>query len=201
MSDVQEIKVQTKEWANPTPAGLVALAVAAFCFFGLLNGYVDGAARPFVGCWMLGGFVIQFIVAIVDLKGGNTAGGNTFLFFSAFFMLATGIEMFLHSFFVFDATIDGLAWLAIAIALILWTPAFCRPFGWLSLIIIALDIALPILALADLGVLDGDPFKNIAGYALLVAGIIALYLSSALVVNKTFGREIYPMLKLPKDKP
>ena len=30
-----------KEWANPTPAGLVALAVACFGFFALLSGKVE----------------------------------------------------------------------------------------------------------------------------------------------------------------
>jgi len=40
-----------KEWANPTPAGLVALAVACVCFFALLNGYVNPSAMPLVGCW------------------------------------------------------------------------------------------------------------------------------------------------------
>ena len=91
-------KNQIKEWANPTPAGLVALAVACFCFFAVLTGKVTGAAVPYLGCWLFGGFVVQVIVAILDLKSGNATGGNTFLYFSAFFMLVGGLEMILGAF-------------------------------------------------------------------------------------------------------
>ncbi len=87
----------SKEWANPTPAGLVALAAACACFFALLTGRVSASAMPLIGCWLLGGFVIQIVVALLDLKSGNLAGGNTFLFFSAFFMLVSGLEMLLRS--------------------------------------------------------------------------------------------------------
>ena len=59
---------EMKEWANPTPAGLVALAVACFGFFAILSGRVTHDAMPLLGAWLLGGFVVQFIVALLDLK-------------------------------------------------------------------------------------------------------------------------------------
>ncbi|MEI6856984.1 hypothetical protein [Psychrilyobacter sp.] len=43
----QENKI--KEWSNPTPAGLVALAVACFCFFAILSGKVTHDAMPLLG--------------------------------------------------------------------------------------------------------------------------------------------------------
>jgi len=50
-------------------------------FFALLNGYVRGAdAIPLIACWLLGGFVVQIVVALIDLKEGKHAGGNTFIF-------------------------------------------------------------------------------------------------------------------------
>ena len=191
-----------KEWANPTPAGLVALAVACFCFFAMLNGLVEKSAMPLIGCWLLGGFVVQIAVGLLDLKGGNHAGGNTFLFFSAFFMLAGGLEMFVKyngivSGAPADTRIDGFAWLALTVVVLLWTPAFLKSFNLLSLIVLALDVALPFITLLDLQVLPAD-FAPIPAYALLVSGAIAIYFSAAIVVNTAYGRKLYPVIEKRK---
>ena len=197
MAETQETRTQTREWSNPTAAGLVALAVACFCFFALLNGYVKPSAMPLIGCWLIGGFVIQIVVAFVDLRSGNHAGGNTFLYFSAFFMLASGMEMFLKwGFAGLDATVDGYVWIVLALVTILWTPAFFKKFGILSLIVIALDIALPFLAIIDIGILDAGlaaDLKIIPAFAMLAAGLLAIYLSAATVVNTAFGKNVYPL--------
>ena len=188
---------QVKEWSNPTPAGLVALAIACFCFFALLTGRVTDAAVPLLGIWLLGGFVVQMVVAIVDLKGGNTTGGNTFLFFSAFFMLVGGLEMLFkfqmaNSNILLDTRIDGWAWMVLTLVLLLWTPAFLKTPLILSLMVFALNIALPFITLIDLQVLSAD-FAFIPAYALLITGILGIYLSAAIIVNSAFGREVYPM--------
>ena len=197
---------EVKEWSNPTPAGLVALAIACFCFFAMLTGRVTDAAVPLLGIWLLGGFVVQVIVGIVDLKGGNTTGGNTFLFFSAFFMLVGGLEMLFkfqmaNSNILLDTRIDGWAWMVLTIVIMLWTPAFLKTPLVLSLIVFALNIALPFITLIDLQVLPSD-FSYIPAYALLVAGILGIYLSAAIIVNSAFGREVYPMPgPILKDRP
>ena len=188
---------QIKEWSNPTPAGLVALAVACFCFFALLSGKVTHDALPLLDIWLLGGFVVQLVVALIDLKGGNTTGGNTFLFFSAFFMLVGGLEMitkFLAATnnIALDARIDGWAWLVLTIVIMLWTPAFLKTPLVLSLIVFALDISLPFITLMDLGILSKS-FAVIPAWGLLIAGIFGIYLSAAMIVNTAFGREVYPM--------
>jgi uncharacterized protein len=189
--------IQNKEWANPTPAGLVALAIACFGFFALLTGIVTPAASPLLGCWLLGGFAVQVLVGIIDLKGGNTTGGNTFIFFSAFFMLVSGGEMILKFFManckiIMDAHIDGWAWLCIAIVMYLWTPAFFKANFFLTMIVLALDVALPFLVFMDMGVLS-RAFSPIAAWALLAAGLFGIYLASVIVVNTAFGKTIYPM--------
>src|ERR1035437_5214119 len=122
---------QQKEWSNATPAGLVALAVACFCFFALLTHQVSGSAEILVGCWLIGGFVDPFMLAIVDLKNGNMTGGNTFLYFSGFFMLVGGSEMIVKTIcaankIAFDGKVDGFAWLVLTMIVILWTPAFFK---------------------------------------------------------------------------
>ena len=189
-----------KPWENPTPAGLVALAVACACFFALLTGKVEASAMPLIGCWLLGGFVVQLVVALLDLKGGNATGGNTFLFFSAFFMLTGGLEMLLkHRALTagapLDARIDGWAWAVLAVTLLLWTPAFFKSLSLLSLIVLALDVALPLIALVDLKVLTHPAAAHIAAWALLAAGLMGMYLAAGMVVNGALGREVYPMLK------
>ena len=193
-----KVHVQTKEWANPTPAGLVALAVACFCFFALLNGFVKPSAMPLLGCWLIGGFLVQLIVGLLDLKGGNHTGGNTFLYFSAFFMLVGGLEMFTKHYGSLpgnplDARIDGWAWAALTLVVWLWTPAFFKTFGFLSLIVAGLCVACPFIALIDLGVLPKS-LSPIPGYALLAAALIAIYYSAALVVNSAYGKKLYPVL-------
>ncbi len=186
-----------KEWANPTPAGLVALAVACACFFAMLTGKVESSAMPLIGCWLIGGFVIQVIVGLLDLKGGNSTGGNTFLFFSAFFMLVGGIEMFVKYTAIsagtpLDARIDGYAWSILTVVVWLWTPAFFTKFSLLSIVVALLDIALPFIALTDLGLIPKD-FSHIAAWSLLFAGCVAVYLCSAMVVNTAYGKKVYPL--------
>jgi succinate-acetate transporter protein len=190
-------KNEIKEWSNPTPAGLVALAIACFCFFAILTGKVTHEAMPLLGCWLLGGFVVQFVVALLDLKGGNHTGGNTFLFFSSFFMLVGGMEMIMkfdliNKGIVFDAHIDGWAWLVLTIAIILWTPAFFKSTRLLTLIVLALDVSLPFITLMDLGLIPKS-FAVIPAWGLLTAGAIAIYLSSAIVVNTAYGKVVYPL--------
>ncbi len=185
-----------KPWANPTPAGLVALAVACFVFFALLTGKVEKSAMPLLGCFLIGGFFIQFVVAILDLKANNISGGNTFLYFSAYFMLVSGAEMFIKYFSSgLDTRIDGWAWLALALAVLLWTPAFYKSPAILFIIVLALNIAVPCIVISDLKLFAPEVsavFSQVAGYSLLFCGILGIYLSAAIVVNTTFEKTIFP---------
>ncbi|MEL1136483.1 GPR1/FUN34/YaaH family transporter [Desulfitobacterium sp. THU1] len=188
-------------WANPSPAGLVALGVACFTFFALLSGKVTAGAMPLMACWLIGGFVVQVIVGVIELKEGQIVGGNVFLYFSAFFMLVGGLEFFVKYFAAIqqwsiplDTHIDGWAWLVLSFCLVMWTPAYFKSTSILSLAVVLVDIAVVQVAFLDLGILDPS-FKPIAGYALLFAGILAMYLSSALVVNTAYGKTIFPITK------
>jgi succinate-acetate transporter protein len=90
-----------------------------------------------------------------------------------------------------DGRMDGWAWLVLSISLIMWTPAFFKTPLVLSLIVLVLDVALPCIALIDLGVLP-KTFSNIPAFGLLIAGILGIYLAAAIVVNTAFGRQVYP---------
>jgi len=186
-----------KEWANPTPAALVALALICFCFFALLTGRISHDATPLLAIWLGCAFIVQLVAAIIDLKEGNISGGNVFLYFSCFFMLATGLEMFLkfymaHAGIALDPRVDGWAWLVLSLALWLWTPAFFKAPLLLTLIVILVDIATLVVAFMDLGIIAATN-APIAGWCLLFTGIIGLYLCSAMVVNGVYGRKVYPL--------
>jgi succinate-acetate transporter protein len=183
--------------ANPTPAGLAGLAVACFLFFAMLSGKVGTDALPLIGAWLMGGFVIQLITAWFDLKAGNEAGGNTFVFFACMFMLAGALEMFLKynaakNGTPLDVTADGYAWLVNTLVLWVWTPAFCKKFSLLSVIVLLVDLALPWLALADLGVLPKG-VTLISAYSLLAAGVVAIYLLGAMITNGAYGKAVFPL--------
>lgn len=184
-------------WVGAGPAGLVALAMACFCFFALLTGRVDHSAMALLGIWLMGGFVVQIVTALLELREGNLLGGNVFTFFSAFFMLVSGAEMLVkfyaaHTGLVIDARLSGWAWLAITMAITLWTPAYLAGARSLSLVVISLVPALWIIALRDLGVL-GPEWAPIAGYFALLGGLMGIYTSAAVILNSKFSRVILPV--------
>ncbi|MDD2620846.1 MAG: GPR1/FUN34/YaaH family transporter [Syntrophomonadaceae bacterium] len=186
-------------WANPAPAGLVALAIACFTFYCILTGKVGHTAIPLLACWLLGGFVVQFTVAIIELKEGALLGGNVFLFFSGFFMLAGAAEFIVKAYFgtvhgaPIDTHIDGYAWIVLVTSLILWTPAYMKTGpALLSIAVILLDFACVIVAGTDGGWM-AKTWSPMAGNLLGAAGCLAIYIAAAIQLNTAFGRTILPM--------
>lgn len=186
-------------WANPAPAGLVALAVACFTFYAVLTGKVAGTAAPLLGCWIIGGFVVQLIVGLIELMEGATTGGNIFLFFSAFFMLVGGLEFFVKFYsakvtgLAVDTRIDGWAWMALWFVLWLWTPAYFRAPLVMTILVLALDVAVPLVALTDGQWLPKAQYSPIAGIFLLISGICGIYMSAAIVLNTEFKKVVLPV--------
>lgn len=187
---------ESSGFANPTPAGLVALGMACYMFFALLTGKVDHSCIPIMGFWLLGGFVVQIIVGVIELKEGNLSGGNVFTWFSAFFMFATGLvfifEYIGHAMgWHMDPTIEGWAWLALTVSLLLWTPAYFKAPLYLCVAVCIMDPACILLFLMKLGVL-APTIAPVIGYLIFAAGSLGLLLGACMVVNGTYGREIIP---------
>lgn len=185
-------------WAAPGSAGLVALAVACFTFYAILSGTVEATGAPLLGIWLLGGFVVQIVVALIELKNGHLTGGNVFLFFSAFFMLV-GAFGFTFKYFAaingwpVDTTMDGWAWLPLWITLILWTPAYLKESpAVMSLVVLLLDVAVFFVTFMDMGVV-AHSYAPIASYFCFAAGIGSIWVSSAGILNTAFGRTVIPM--------
>ncbi|HRR40275.1 MAG TPA: GPR1/FUN34/YaaH family transporter, partial [Syntrophales bacterium] len=79
-------------FANPGPSALGALAVACFGFGAVFLGKVAVEGLPLLAAWLFGGCLVQYTAGVIELKDHQIAGGNVFVFFSAFFMLAAGVS-------------------------------------------------------------------------------------------------------------
>lgn len=188
-------------WANPSPAGLVALAIACFTFFAVLSGRTAGAEGSpllFLGIWLIGGFVVQLCVGLIDLAEGNLLGGNTFLFFSGFFMLVGGLE-FIFEFFAgvhgwkINTGVDGWAWLVMLLVLVPYTIAFLKQTAAsLGLAVLILFVGVIFVTFSKLGMM-GAYAHTYAAWCLLVTGILAIYTSGAIILNNAYGRTVLPV--------
>jgi hypothetical protein len=198
---------QESGWANPMPAGLIALSIAVFIFYAMFTGKVGHEALPIGGIWLICGFFVQVLVGIIELREGSIAGGNTFTWFSAYFMLATGV-VWLFEYFAgihgwkFDPTIAGWCWLAMTIVLWLQFPAFAKSMPLtVFIVILIMNLALPFIVGLNLGLLDAQIYAPLAGNMAGLAGLFALYSAAALVNNAIFGRELLPFPgPIVKDK-
>lgn len=56
--------------------GLADLAVATFCFGAAFLGKVTLEGLPVFFGWLMGGALVQYAVAVMELKDGNIAGGD-----------------------------------------------------------------------------------------------------------------------------
>jgi len=185
-------------WANPGPAGLAALAVACFTFYAVLCGKVPGSALPFLACWLMGGFVVQLVVGIIELREGALLGGNVFLFFSGFFMLEGALEFWVETLGKADkagAAIGGWAWLVLLLTLVLWTAPYLKTSpASLSLAVVMLDIAVFFVTCDKLKILmDPHQAGMIGGYFLLATGILGIYVAAGIQINSAFGKQILPL--------
>jgi succinate-acetate transporter protein len=188
---------QTHSFASPGPAGLGALAVATFGFGAVFLGKVGLGGLPLLAAWLVGGGIVQYTTAVIELKDHNLTGGNVFLFFSAFFMFGASLSViakfFMLHFGIAPLTyVEGWCWLAGAGFLTIVTPAYLKGPKTLFGIVVLIDIALWLITGLDLGIL-GAGFKPIVAYLLIASGVLALYTAGAVVNNTVFGRTIIPL--------
>jgi len=185
-------------FASPSPAGLAALAVACFGFAAVFLGKVGLGGLPLLAAWLIGGCLVQLVTATIELKDHNIAGGNVFLFFSAFFMLAAALSIFAKFMLISNSMkplsyVEGWCWLAGAAFLTIVTPAYLKGSKIFFAAVVMADIVLWIICFMDLGFADPAIWKPIAAYLLIAIGAIGIYLSGATVCNTVFGRAIYPV--------
>lgn len=190
---------QEHTFVTPGPAGLGALAVACFGFGAVFTGKVGLGGLPLLAAWLVGGGIVQYTVAVMELKDHNMTGGNVFLFFAAFFMFGAALSVlskYLMLSGILGATkpesmVEGFCWMAGASFLTAVTPAYLKSPTPLFLLVVLLDVALWMIVGLDMGML-GSQLKPIVGYLLYCSGWLGVYLVAAIVNNHIFGRTIFP---------
>lgn len=186
-------------FVSPGPAGLGALAVACFGFGAVFTGKVGLGGLPLLAAWLVGGGIVQYTVAVMELKDHNMTGGNVFLFFSAFFMFGAALSVIAKYLMLSgmigtvkpESMIEGFCWMAGAAFLTAVTPSYLKSPTPLFVIVLLLDVVLWLIVGVDMGRL-GAEIKPIIGYLLYAAGWIAIYLVAAIVNNNIFGRVVLP---------
>lgn len=187
-------------FVTPGPAGLGALAVACFGFGAVFTGKVGLGGLPLLAAWLIGGGVVQYTVAVMELKDHNMTGGNVFLFFAAFFMFGAALSV-LSKYLMLSGIIgsvkpqsmvEGFCWMAGASFLTAVTPAYLKSPVPLFLLVLLLDVALWLIVGLDMGIL-GAGMKPLVGYLLYAAGWVGIYLVAAIVNNHVFGRQMLPL--------
>lgn len=191
------MKDQAHSFATPGPAGLGALAVACFGFGAVFLGKVEVSGLPLLAAWLIGGGVVQYTVAVMELKDHNLTGGNVFLFFSAFFMFGAALSVFAKFMMIKfgmspHSVVEGWCWMAGAFFLTAVTPAYAKTPLFLLIIVVLLDIVLWFIFLLDMGIISAG-FKPLIGWLLVLAGILAVYMVGAIVNNAAFGKVVIPM--------
>lgn len=186
-------------FVSPGPAGLGALAVACFGFGAVFSGKVGLGGLPLLAAWLVGGGIVQYTVAVMELKDHNMTGGNVFLFFSAFFMFGAALSVMAKYLMLSgmigtvkpESMVEGFCWMAGASFLTAVTPSYLKSPTPLFLIVLLLDVVLWLIVGLDMGML-GAEIKPVIGYLLYAAGWIAIYLVAAIVNNNIYGRVVLP---------
>ncbi len=186
-------------FVSPGPAGLGALAVACFGFGAVFSGKVGLGGLPLLSAWLIGGGIVQYTVAVMELKDHNMTGGNVFLFFSAFFMFGAALSVLAKYLMLSgvigavkpESMVEGFCWMAGAAFLTAVTPAYLKSPTPLFLIVLLLDIVLWMIVGLDMGQF-GVELKPVVGYLLYAAGWIAIYLVAAIVNNNIYDRIVLP---------
>ena len=191
---------QEHTFVTPGPAGLGALAVACFGFGAVFTGKVGLGGLPLLAAWLVGGGIVQYTVAVMELKDHNMTGGNVFLFFAAFFMFGAALSVISKYLMLSgvigsvkpESMVEGFCWMAGASFLTAVTPSYLKSPIPLFLLVVLLDIALWIIVGLDMGLL-GASLKPVVGYLLYASGWIGVYLVAAMVNNHVYGRTVFPL--------
>lgn len=191
--------VKEHTFVTPGPAGLGALAVACFGFGAVFTGKVGLGGFPLLAAWLVGGGIVQYTVAVMELKDHNMTGGNVFLFFAAFFMFGAALSVMSKYLMLSgvvgsvkpEPMVEGFCWMAGAAFLTAVTPAYLKSPTPLFILVVLLDIVLWLIVGLDMGMI-GASVKPTIGYLLYASGWIGVYLVAAIVNNHIYGRVVLP---------
>lgn len=184
--------------ANCGAANAFAITNATFGLFALVTGRVNGSCMLLLAMWMLAGFVVQIIPAIIFIIKGEDLDANMTLVLSSYLLLA-GFLTFAVKWLAIqygwqlDGHIEGYLWLSVFLVISFWTPALLKMTPKVfNFAVLGIDLALVLLSLNSLGMLT-PIFVMLLGYDLLLIGILTLWVAAAMILNSTFQKTILPV--------
>jgi len=175
-------------WANPAVVGLMGFALTTMAT-GLHNvGY--WGAGPTLALAIAFGGTAQFIAGIVDLRKGSIFGGSAFMSYGAFWW---SLFMLLYVQPKTGVPAGHPEELGFFIMWTLFTFAFClavqRVGKFLAVLFWLLLLAFILLDLVVVGTVPA----RVAGWEILIVGLIAYYIAMATLVNTVYGRKVLPL--------
>ncbi len=188
MADLAEAGINKEWWANPAVVGLMGFSLTTMAT-GLHNvGF--WSAGPTLALALAYGGTAQFIAGVVDLRKGSIFGASAFMSYGAFWW-----SLFL---LLYVQPKTGIAAgrpeeLGFFLMWTLFTFAFCvavlKVGKYLAVLFWLLLLAFVLLDLVVLGVVS----PRLAGYEILVVGLLAFYIAMATLVNTVHGRKLLPI--------
>ena len=193
MSSANEVKIQV---ANPTPLGLLGLAVVTLVASTQKLGITSGVAYAIPWVIFLGA-TAQFIAGLMDFKHNNTHGATAFCGYG-FFWYAVGMTWWMQtSGFIgkgasFDSHQLGYAFLGYFIFTVFMTFGAAGVNKTLFIIFFLIDLLFLGLFMSTLG-WGGEVWHQLAAYSELGISIFSFYLSGAAVLNTHYGYPVLPV--------
>ena len=175
-------------WANPAVVGLMGFALTTMAT-GLHNvGY--WGAGPTLALALAYGGTAQFIAGIVDLRKGSIFGGSAFMSYGAFWW---SLFLLLYVQPKTGVPAGHPEELGFFLMWTLFTFAFCiavvRVGKYLAVLFWLLLLAFILLDLVVVGKVPAP----VAGWEILIVGLLAFYIAMATLVNTVHGKKVMPL--------
>jgi len=175
-------------WANPAVVGLMGFALTTMAT-GLHNvGY--WGAGPTLALAIAFGGTAQFIAGLVDLRKGSIFGGSAFMSYGAFWW---SLFMLLYVQPKTGIPAGHPEELGFFVMWTLFTFAFClavqRVGKYLALLFWLLLLAFILLDFVVVGKVPA----SVAGWEILIVGLLAYYIAMATLVNTVYGKKVLPL--------
>ncbi len=186
--NLKEAGALAEWWANPSVIGLMGFSLTTIVT-GLAHA-VDSGAGPAVALAVAFGGLAQFVAGWIDLRKGSIFGGSAFVSYGAFWLAFSFLNWVAPTMGVAISAGGKLAFFG---AWTLFTLSFClavlKVGKFLSVLFWLLLLAFVLLDAVILGIFP----ENIAGWEIVITGLVAWYIATATLVNTTHGKQVLPL--------
>lgn len=195
MEETKHVKIEV---ADPTPLGLMGLAMVTFVASTQKFGMTEGLS--FIIPWAIFlGAIAQIMASMLDYKHNNLFGATAFAGYGFFWLAVASSWMIKMGVFgpelaaSFDGKQLGVAFLGYFIFSLIITVGAFRLNTMLSVLMLVIDVLVLALAMDSLGM--GHGWHTVAAYSEMTTALISFYGVAANFINKSYGRTLLPVGK------